>query len=208
MPRLFKRSKPRVPGLRRRIRLPIAAVLVVGFGALMLVAVASVLVLGTGIGVSSTYSLLEDKAQLALDNVQVRLRHQLDPVADLADFLAERILAGDLDTVEMEALSNSLELALAATPQVTGLGFVSSERMTGILVTRTDGRFTTISSNVEGNEDIETFLAEARSRRAPHWSDPIWEEDIGASLVTLMRPVFQGGRLLGVIVAGVSLRDL
>src|SRR3546814_8640486 len=67
-PSMFRgpeRSRPPLPGLRRRLRLPIAAVLVVGFGTLMLVAVASVLFIGLGSAGRNTFSLLQDKADLA-----------------------------------------------------------------------------------------------------------------------------------------------
>lgn len=209
MLKFLEPSRPQPPGMPRRFRLPIATVLVVGFGMLMLVAVASVLAIGTGVGVSNIFSLLQDKAQLALDNVQIRLRHQLDPVADQADFLAARILSGDLDTSDPAVLGRSLELSLAATPQVTGIGFVSTESMVGTLVARVDGRLVTTSNPVDKNEaEVASLLAESRNRRALHWGDPVWDDEFGASLVTMVRPIHRGDTLFGVLVAGVSLHDL
>src|SRR3546814_4218439 len=138
--RVPERSRPPLPGLRRRLRLPIAAVLVVGFGTLMLVAVASVLFIGLGSAGRNTFSLLQDKADLALDNVQVRLGHQLDPVRDQADFLAGRILAGAFDTDDPKALTDALPMALAATTQVTGNGYIPTVDMTARWSGRIEGR--------------------------------------------------------------------
>src|SRR3546814_1536757 len=128
-PSMFRgpeRSRPPLPGLRRRLRLPIAAVLVVGFGTLMLVAVASVLFIGLGSAGRNTFSLLQDKADLALDNVQVRLGHQLAPVRDQADFLAGRILAGAFDTDGPQPLTDALTRALTAHPPDTGSGHTTT----------------------------------------------------------------------------------
>src|SRR3546814_19881695 len=96
--RVPERSRTPLPGLRRRLRLPIAAVLVVGFGTLMLVAVASVLFIGLGSAGRNPFSLLQDKAALAIDNVQVRLDRELAPDRDQADFTPGRLLAENVST--------------------------------------------------------------------------------------------------------------
>ena len=65
-------------GKRRRLRLPIAAVLVAGFGTLMLAAVASVLILGLSSAGRNTFALLNDKADLAIDSVSIKERECRD----------------------------------------------------------------------------------------------------------------------------------
>src|SRR3954452_14694189 len=110
-------------GKRRRLRLPIAAVLVAGFGTLMLAAVASVLILGLSSAGRNTFALLNDKADLAIDSVVVRVRHQLDPARDQITYLTGLVESGRLDPNDQESMLDTLQGALAATPQVTGVGF-------------------------------------------------------------------------------------
>src|SRR3954447_21437406 len=108
-------------GKRRRLRLPIAAVLVAGFGSLMLAAGASVLILGLSSAGRNTYALLKDKADLAIDSVVVRVRHQLDPAHDQITYLTGLIESGKIDPDDRESMLDTLQGALAATPQVTGV---------------------------------------------------------------------------------------
>src|SRR3954463_11075882 len=116
-------------GKRRRLRLPIAAVLVAGFGTLMLAAVASVLILGLSSAGRNTFALLNDKADLAIDSVAVRVRHQLDPARDQLSFLNELLVSGKLDPNDQVRMLDTLRGALAATPQVTGVIFAPSSQM-------------------------------------------------------------------------------
>jgi len=116
-------SGPRGTGKRRRLRLPIAAVLVAGFGTLMLAAVASVLILGLSSAGRNTFALLNDKADLAIDSVVVRVRHQLDPARDQITYLTGLVESGRLDPNDQESMLDTLRGALAATPQVTGVAF-------------------------------------------------------------------------------------
>src|SRR5512145_472460 len=99
-------------GKRRRLRLPIAAVLVAGFGSLMLAAVASVLILGLVSASTNTFALLNDKADLALAGVEVRVRHQLDPAREMARFVAGLVERGDLQANDGTAMTDTLRGAL------------------------------------------------------------------------------------------------
>src|SRR4051794_12356878 len=99
-----------------RLRLPIAAVLVGGFGLLMLAAVASVLALGLGSAGRNTFALLGDKASLALHGVSVRVRHQLDPARNQALHIADLIARGAIDPADRPRMLDTLRAALAGTP--------------------------------------------------------------------------------------------
>ena len=89
----------------------------------MLAAVASVLILGLSSAGRNTFALLNDKADLAIDSVVVRVRHQLDPARDQITYLTGLIESGKLDPDDRQSMLDTLQGALAATPQVTGVGF-------------------------------------------------------------------------------------
>ncbi|WP_051341369.1 adenylate/guanylate cyclase domain-containing protein [Azospirillum halopraeferens] len=194
------------PGKRRRLHLPIAAVLVAGFGSLMLLAVASVLVLGLVGAGRNTFELLNDKADLALAGVEVRVRHQLDPAAEMAKFVAGLIESGDLDTGSEEALAVTLRGALAAAPQVTGVAFIAADR-TGVRVGRVEGKLQTHPLDLRDADDLPDLLNGA-DRTTPQWSPPTWSPEIAGSFIALFHPVRRNGAYLGQVVAAVSLGDL
>lgn len=191
---------------RKLIRLPIAAVLTLGFGGLMLVAVASVLLLGMATTSWNTATLLVDKAQLLMDGLETRVRAQLDPAKAQVEFLADVIAKGQVDLEDQGQLGRHLRTALAAAPQITGVGFLSA-----------DGNFVTASR--QGGTEVETrteqnvfwareTLQLGRSIGGAVWIDPIWSEELGTSILTVQMPVRRDGRFLGMLLTGVSFTDL
>ena len=193
--------------VRKRLRLPIAAVLVAGFGSLMLLAVASVLVLGLVSAGTNTFALLNDKADLALAGVEVRVRHQLDPARDMARFVAGLIERGDLDSTDSQALAVTLRGALAAAPDVTGVAFFRPD-LTGARAGRFNGGLQAGAFDLQGERDIPPEVLNGPSRSAAVWADPRWSKEASNSFVSLYQPVRRDGRYLGQVAVGVSLGDL
>jgi len=192
---------------RRRLRLPIAAVLVAGFGALMLAAVASVLVLGLVSAGRNTLTLLNDKADLALAGVEVRVRHQLDPANDMAKTIAGLIERGDLDPADRARLGDTLRGALAAVPDVTGVGFFGPD-LTGVRVGRNETALTVHAIDLRGAKDLPPEALDGAERTAPRWAEPLWSQEAGTSYLALFHPVRRHGRYLGQVAVAVSLGDL
>ncbi|CAO3414769.1 adenylate/guanylate cyclase domain-containing protein [Azospirillum doebereinerae] len=192
---------------RKRLRLPIAAVLVAGFGSLMLLAVASVLVLGLVSASTNTFALLNDKADLALASVEIRVRHQLDPARDMARFLAGLIERADLDPTDPAVLAVTLRGALAAAPDVTGVAFIRPD-LTGVRAARLNGGLQAGAFDLQGEADIAPELLDGPNRSAAAWIDPRWSKEASNSFISLYQPVRRDGRYLGQVVVGVSLGDL
>ncbi|MBP2232366.1 class 3 adenylate cyclase [Azospirillum agricola] len=192
---------------RKRLRLPIAAVLVAGFGSLMLLAVASVLVLGLVSAGTNTFALLNDKADLALAGVEVRVRHQLDPARDMARFLAGLIERADLDPADSNAMLMTLRGALAAAPDVTGVAFLRPD-LTGLRAGRLNGGLVAGPFDMQGEPDIPPEMLDGPNRSAATWVDPRWSKEASNSFVSLYQPVRRDGRYLGQLAVAVSLGDL
>jgi class 3 adenylate cyclase len=197
-----------VPGAgRRRLRLPIAAVLVAGFGTLTMLAVAAVLALGLISAGRNTYALLGDKADLALRGVVVRVRHQLDPAHAQVSFLNGLIEGGLLDPSDRDRTLATLVGALAATPQVTSISFIDAEYRAS-RAGRVEGVLWSENADQSALPEAHQAIAEARDRRGPYWAPPIWSPELRTTLLTLRHPVRRGERLVGVLVVAVSLGDL
>lgn len=199
---------PPVPAApRRKLRLPIAAVLVAGFGSLMLLAVASVLILGLVSAGTNTFALLNDRADLALAGVEVRVRHQLDPARDMARFVAGLIERGEVAADDPAALTATLRGALAAAPDVTGIVFMRPD-LTGARAMRLSGGLQAAPIDARGEADLPPEILNGADRATAVWVDPRWAKEEATSYLSLYQPVRRDGRYLGQVVVGVSLGDL
>jgi len=204
-PRRAVPDRARAPRTKR-FHLPIAAVLTLGFGGLTLVAVASVLLLGLITTSRNTMELLHDKAELLMDGLEARVRAQLDPARAQVEYLADLMSRGEIDPMDEGQLARHLRSALAAGPQITGLGFLSNDR-DFILATRRGPR--DVRMNVERNVFWgEETLALGRALGGAVWIDPIWADDLSTSVFTVQIPVRRDGRFLGMLLTGVSFTDL
>lgn len=198
---------PRRAGSKRRLRLPTAAVLVGGFGAMMLIAVAAVLALGLLSASRNTYDLLRDKAQLALDEVTIRIRQQLDPVHDQGLYLKQLIEDGTLNPADSTRMTDVLKGALAATPQVTGIAFLDPA-LAGPRLGRVNGHLRITSGSAARSENLRSVVDQAASHVDPFWAAPVWVGDLHTSVLTLVVPVRRGATNIGTFLIAVSLGDL
>lgn len=197
----------RAPRRRRRLRLPIAAVLTAGFGGLMLAAVAAVLALGLLSAGRNTFALLNDKADLALKGVVVRVRHQLEPARDQSVFLARLIETGALDTGDPVRLADTLRGALAATPHISSIGFTAPD-FGSVWVSRFSGDLRTDWIDLGASEEMRRAVEETSLLEGPRWAPPTWAEAIGTTVLSLRTPVRRDGEFLGMLAATVTVGDL
>ena len=198
-------NKP--PRTRKRMHLPIAAVLVAGFGSLMLLAVASVLILGLVSAGRNTFALRNDKADLALAGVEVRVRNQMNPAREMAKFIADMVERGELDPSEPARIQDTLRGSLAAVPQVTGVALLRPD-LTGVQASRQAGTLRAGPLDLRGDTDLAPLVSNAADRATPAWADPLWSKEAGMSFITLLHPIRRDGRYLGQVMVGVSLGDL
>ncbi len=191
---------------RKRLRLPIAAVMTAGFGGLTLLAVASVLILGLNTSGRNTFQLLSDKAELLIAGLESRVRAQLEPARAQAEYLARQIAAGEVEPGERQRMSDLLRGSLAPVPQITGVAFLD-----------TRGVWFSASRKGPGVLEIGAYpdpvgaaddLQAARETGSAVWVDPEWVDDFRTSILTVRAPVRRDGRFLGAVVTGVSFQDL
>jgi len=201
------RSKPddRPPG--KRFRVPIATLLVVGFGTLTLVAVATVLYVGIYSAGRNTVSLLLDKAELIQEAVETRLRHQLFPAERQGRYLVRLFGKGDLDVGDRRQIVDTFRGALAATPQVTGIGSAWPD-WTSPRVGRIGGEVRVLEDSTAIAEGLNTTLRTLKREQEPYWGEPVWSEELQSTLLTYRPPVLIDGTLRGALIIAISLEDL
>ena len=189
------------------IRVAIATALTLGFGLLVFAAVAGVLGIGLWSAHKNTITLLRDRAEISVDLLVERVRGHLRPVMSANAHLAQMIANGDAGPGDPVRLAEFMESAIAATPQVRGMTFITPE-FKAIRQTRTAQGFGVRISDWRNNPELEKRMVEARAAPEPYWGELFWARGSRVTLLNRRAPVRRNGKFIGMLVSVVSLVDL
>lgn len=199
---------PTAPPRRRwRLRTSIATVLMVGFGGLTFLGIGGALSVAMWSASENTMALLADKAELGIGALAGELRRHLDSVRDGNVYLARLIAEGEVDPGDRMQLSDYMRGAMAATPQVLGMAYVSPG-LEVMRISRAADRFGIRIANERDDPALKSIMADARTRSRPYWGELLWAEHAGATLVNLRAPLRRNGKFLGVLVSAVTVSEL
>ena len=188
----------------RRIRVSVGALLGLGFGDLTLIAVAGVLVLGFWSARENTRTLLSDKAEAMVEVMVQQVESLLDPVAHQAAWISGEVAAGRIDPADGAAFDRFVMGALAATPQVSGIAFLSADHSVR-RYQRRNGKMTT--TTLAGERAVDR-IEDARRFAGPTWSEPFWASRFTQTVINLRTPLMHDERFLGLMVQAVTINDL
>lgn len=193
--------------LPKRFRLPISTVLLVGFGGLVLIAVASVLILGFASATKNTVDLLQQSTNQRLDVIEGHIRGQLDPARRFGLALADEIASGGIDTDNQAQLADFMRGGLNAMPQVMGVQYLKTD-LSAFAVGRWFGpeKIVVVDRTQSGpvNEQREhfNFIARIDGQYSYYL---IWLAELGETLLNLDLPVRRDGELIGGVSVVISL---
>ncbi|MEK0085860.1 adenylate/guanylate cyclase domain-containing protein [Benzoatithermus flavus] len=196
-------------GLRRaaallgitRARLPLAVVLSLTFGLMLMAALAIVLGLAFYAGTANTRELLADRTNLLLDTLEGRVESLLRPVEEQLRAVASEITDGDLEPEPMMTRGRALRGILATTPQVVGMAFVRPD-FRAFRFLRTKGSLP--PEDWSGLEPIRRAFEHAAGD-AVVWGAPAWSANLQQTVINAHIPVRRDGQLLGLLFAAVTL---
>jgi len=190
---------------RRHLRLPIGPLLAVGFGGLMLIAVAGVLFAGLSSAQHNTFELLGEKADAAVQGMIDQIDATLRPVEVQARWIADAVAAGKIDITDTPSFDRFVHGAFAATPQIVGSTVLHAD-LTLRRYLRSDG---TILEQ-DGSDDALAVrsLEDGRLQTGSVWGPPFYVEEIAQTIVYLGTPLRRDDRFLGLLYQGVTLADL
>jgi adenylate cyclase len=185
--------------------LPIAWLLALTLGGLVLLAAVPPVVLGYLGARDNTARLLRDRAELTLDAVIDPVSARLERMRDQLAYVAQAVLAGDIDPADDAAMRPFLLGALAATPQVSRITHVRPDRTVTFYDREGRGAVTEAASEL-ALEDLARD--EAAASREQRWVGPFWSPTLLEPIVTLRQPLTVDGALAGTVVADVTVRSL
>jgi len=190
-----------------KLRVAIATALTLGFGLLVFAAVAAVLGVGLWSAHKNTITLLRDRAEISVDLLVERVRGHLRPVMAANAHLANMIANGEAGPGDPVRLAEFMESAIAATPQVRGITFITPD-FTAIRLVRATGGFGVRVSDWRNNPELAKRMAEARAAPGPYWGELFWARGSRVTLLNRRAPVRRNGQFIGMLVSVVSLVDL
>lgn len=177
-----------------------------GFGLFVALAVGAELFIGYVSAQRTTYDLVRDRVVTTLDTIVERLRQHLQPPNDQSAFLAEQIAGGIVDPADGERLAHSLAIALAGTPQVQSLAFITPQ-LDAVGVRRSGQRLERFREAVRGEARAASGMVELIAAAQPFWGE-LQANPQGLATISLRTPVRRDGRFVGGLVSTISIFDL
>jgi len=187
---------------------PVSISLTLALSMALLVAVALIAVLAIqwSANRTNTLTLLNEKAEILVDELAARVGGHLLPAESQVAFLAERITRGEVAIGDRDRLGTLLTGALAAAPQVGAL-IVVNDRLERLLVRRTgDGGTAVEFSDRSGDPLVREGAAQSRLLDRPFWGGIVLRE--GVPVLNLRAPLLRDGLWIGFLVAEVSVPEM
>ncbi len=187
-------------------RVPLSLFLAGAIGLAMLVSLGLVLWLTLGTAREGTLQLLRDKSALVLALVEAKTTQFLAPAEALTDEVAARIARHELALDDTDALVNALRYALAAAPQLNAAVFTGIDGWMVSVFRRGDGTVGWSREQWAGDRVVARAMQPvlAGADPAPGWGEPTHVVAAGTTLMFFARPTRRDGRLVGAVVATIS----
>lgn len=194
-------------GFPFRFRVGMRAALMGGFGGLVLLAVATVLLLGLWSARQNTVSLTRKLAVSTLNSVETAIAQRLGPAEGAVEHLGRRIENGQIQIATPTDLSQALASALAALPQVGALLFLDRQGR-GLQAIRADDNVEVEAVQFKQSPEIMHEIALSQSHHGTYWGRILRAPDVPLTILNVRRPVRLGDDFVGVLVASVSVSQL
>ena len=191
------------PASRTRVRASLTMALVLGFGTLIFVGMLIVQGISMWSAQKNTRALLASNASFAVLSLVRETRRRLAPVRELNEYIAAMIDTDQIDLSKRKELGETLLAALAGTDQVFGMAFVYPDG-TSVRVRRGRGVLPRAAPGPNAAQSLE----QAEKRYQSYWERPFWLEAAKSAVISIRTPIREGDRLRGMLVSGVTVREL
>ena len=186
-------------------RQPIKNVLFVGFGGLILLAVAVVLYLGLNYTTKLTKEYHHLLIETALNNLTEEVENLLIPVENQAHWIGDQVKNGFLDIDDYSKVETFMRGVLGATPNVTGVGILYRDGITRYFM-RSENKWVEEITSTQAENDF--IFSQMEKRKTTYWGELFWFDDIKQTIIDVQTPLYKNGELKGVLFIGVTVADL
>ena len=192
---------------RSRWRPSIAAVLLFGFGGLVALAVATVLLISLRVAERNTVELLRNVAQLNIELLEQNLGNHLRPARHQVEFLAEELGRGAVPLDDTARLQDLLRGSLAAAPQISGVAYVRDD-LYAVSASRNRGARSVEAGSWIDRPGSRLALREGSVEGGFAWGEILYLQRLNNTAITLRAPVHRDEVFRGIVSAVVSISEL
>lgn len=191
----------------RRRRIPVAAIMALSFGTLVLLSVGGVLALTVGANYRNTYDLLGSRAALLVDAMEDSLRSHMNGAENLVDGVAALYAAGRFDIDDPAQMTAVLSGALTGTPNATALLIYTGDlRFRGVYRDDKTGTIEQAKIQPVTAPDVIAAMEERRKVDGRLWGSFV--ENDGGLYANVSVPLIRNGIRAGWIIAPIELSSL
>lgn len=190
-----------------RGRPTIIVAIISGVLVLLLIALGLVLVVSYEIARRNTEELTADKSGLIIDSIVDRIRDHLDPVSAQLAHVARPLESGTVDPSDTANLRRLMWSAMAATPQVSVIAFVTPNARV-LRAFRNRPQLSARLSNWSDDQAIRRMIERSRLGKRAFWGHLFVAEPVQRTYLNRVRPVFKGEKFAGILISGVSVIEL
>ncbi|MFK8081946.1 MAG: adenylate/guanylate cyclase domain-containing protein [Granulosicoccus sp.] len=188
-------------------RVPIATTLATAIGILVLLTAGIVFGVGAWLAQKNTFGLISANAHLAISADVSQIEQYLRPAETQAEFIAERIVTGELDPDNLAQFETFMIGALAGAPQIEAVVYIDKE-LQSFGANRSSQIGQADLTRIDNSGDVVIKNNMDSARRGPFWQSPIWRERFQKTYLSRAHPVNVNGEFLGAVLAVVSVRQL
>jgi adenylate cyclase len=204
------REPARLPRpVEKRRRVPIAVIMALSFGTLVLLSVGGVLALSVGANFRNTFDLLGAQSTLLVDAMEDSLRAQMQQAERAVDGIAGLYAQGEFQIDDADAMSSALAGALSATSEATAMLICTPDMACrGVARSRDEGSHAIRRLPVEAEKLPQTMAVLEQRRRVDgrRWGAFVTNEHGLFAQVSV--PLKRGGATQGWAIAAVELHKL
>jgi len=178
--------------------MPIATVLSVSFGTLVVVAILTVLGISLVSGFRNTNDLLNDKATAAMDAARGDLIDLLDPAEEQVRYVTELIHSGVIDIDNESELDDFLLGGIAGTPQIDSLTFVTPNFN---IIAANRHTKSVVRLNAEKDPIVVSTVQQVFESQSGSWGPLTYVPQLGETMLNFRQPIAKDGKIVGVLIA-------
>lgn len=190
-------------------RIPMSVTIAASFVALVVVLLGVVVWTSYESHRNSTVKLVAESAHQSMSFLRRELLGHLDPVVTQVNWVANVVTADGSVTTEQKRLGDILVGAIAATPQVTVLAFITNDGQVIRVYRGQTGTDWILDTQPPKNPAFaQRTLRRAKKHGTGFWNEILFSEGQQKSYINYVVPVRRGELFEGAVLAAVSLNEL
>jgi len=193
------------PAEKQRRRIPVAAIMALSFGALVMLSIGGVLALTVWANVRNTLDLLGAQSTLLVDAMEDSLRAEMGQ-AEGAVRGVSRLYADDAFEIDDDRMTAALSGALAGARPATAMLICTPDIVCRGVARQADGRIEPLLAEAEKTPQMRAALAERQKSDGLVWGSFVTNEH--GLFANVSMPLSRDGAARGWVIAAVELHKL